>query len=240
MSIRTHRRYACLYIHYFLWNLVKSGLPWKFECFQSQFAMKILMFGKTKIWTDSVGKMISVYNILFRQDSFAVISFTHISAKISFHCLVHSPFKGFSTLYETIEKIINRKESYKWFQVGWIDDEIQWDLNGVIVAQCSVCQSIFGYSALPIMDDLIMYLFAAAFHCDKCGKGYRVKRSLWRHQKYECDNESQYPCLVKSCPLKYKRKYSLVAHLRNAHDLSPQRIGELLIKKPNFQSFNLD
>lgn len=138
MSIRTHRRYVCLYIHYFLWNLVKSGLPWKFECFQSQFAMKILMFGKTKIWTDSVGKMISVYNILFRQDSFAVISFTHISAKISFHCLVHSPFKGFSTLYETIEKIINRKESYKWFQVGWIDNTMRLEWGN--------CSSMFSMS----------------------------------------------------------------------------------------------
>ncbi|KAF7272314.1 hypothetical protein GWI33_014863 [Rhynchophorus ferrugineus] len=32
------------------------------------------------------------------------------------------------------------------------------------------------------------------YYCKICGKSYRVARSLWRHQKYECQQEPKFKC----------------------------------------------
>ncbi|KAG8259304.1 hypothetical protein J6590_014773 [Homalodisca vitripennis] len=53
------------------------------------------------------------------------------------------------------------------------------------------------------------------FSCDKCGKIYRHRRSLWLHDKYECGKPPQFICPY--CPYLAKRKSHMKTHLALKH-----------------------
>lgn len=48
-----------------------------------------------------------------------------------------------------------------------------------------------------------------------CGRSYKWKRDLTRHQRNECGKEPRYMCSV--CPYKGKRKSHLTRHLLLKH-----------------------
>ncbi|EFN84269.1 hypothetical protein EAI_10057 [Harpegnathos saltator] len=62
----------------------------------------------------------------------------------------------------------------------------------------------YGYGALYQLDDsdkVRMRIYV----CPNCGKGYAVKRSLWRHRKFECINPAtKFSCEVCSYESPYK------------------------------------
>ncbi|KAG8259383.1 hypothetical protein J6590_014853 [Homalodisca vitripennis] len=73
------------------------------------------------------------------------------------------------------------------------------------------------YSLSPV----VLCTEAAGTHaCDGCGRVYKYKRSLARHQRYECGTEQQFPCPM--CPYRAKQKCHLVTHtvLRHYSDVS--------------------
>lgn len=54
------------------------------------------------------------------------------------------------------------------------------------------------------------------YHCVKCGKSYKNKRHLQRHQKEECiDVAPRFRCNV--CFSFFRRKYHLSRHIMNKH-----------------------
>jgi len=53
------------------------------------------------------------------------------------------------------------------------------------------------------------------FGCTQCGKVYMSKGSLTRHLKFECGKEPQFQC--PHCPLRTKRKSSLLSHIYCKH-----------------------
>lgn len=55
------------------------------------------------------------------------------------------------------------------------------------------------------------------FVCFICGKRYKVSRSLWRHQKYECQQEPRFSCMY--CEYRAKQKASIVKHTMAMHNM---------------------
>jgi hypothetical protein len=53
-----------------------------------------------------------------------------------------------------------------------------------------------------------------------CGRIYKAKRSLWRHQKYECQKEPAFKCPV--CPYRAKQKSTVVGHMMSKHQFLNQ------------------
>ena len=53
------------------------------------------------------------------------------------------------------------------------------------------------------------------FICQKCGRTYRVKRSLARHMRFECGVEPQFPCSF--CPYRAYQAVHLRHHMLNNH-----------------------
>lgn len=53
------------------------------------------------------------------------------------------------------------------------------------------------------------------FLCGVCHKGYKYKKSLQRHQKYECEGGSNFKC--EHCHFKTKRADNLKKHLATRH-----------------------
>lgn len=51
--------------------------------------------------------------------------------------------------------------------------------------------------------------------CQRCGKGYGVRRSLHRHQKFECGVEPKFECPV--CNKKCTHKFNLKQHMLSHH-----------------------
>jgi uncharacterized C2H2 Zn-finger protein len=58
------------------------------------------------------------------------------------------------------------------------------------------------------------------FRCTQCGKVYMSKGSLTRHLKFECGKEPQFQC--PHCPLRTKRKSSLLTHIYCKHTGTPE------------------
>jgi uncharacterized C2H2 Zn-finger protein len=58
------------------------------------------------------------------------------------------------------------------------------------------------------------------FRCTQCGKVYMSKGSLTRQLKFECGKEPQFQC--PHCPLRTKRKSSLLTHIYCKHTLTPE------------------
>ncbi|XP_046663218.1 longitudinals lacking protein, isoforms A/B/D/L-like [Homalodisca vitripennis] len=56
---------------------------------------------------------------------------------------------------------------------------------------------------------------SALFHCSACGRKYKHKASLGKHQKYECGKEAQFQCPV--CPYKSFQKGHMVRHAMIRH-----------------------
>ncbi|KAJ8686825.1 hypothetical protein QAD02_022619 [Eretmocerus hayati] len=58
--------------------------------------------------------------------------------------------------------------------------------------------------------------------CVYCGKTYTLKRSLWRHQKYECTGLARNPRFrCAHCNQTCKLKYNMKAHLAKVHPEKP-------------------
>lgn len=53
------------------------------------------------------------------------------------------------------------------------------------------------------------------FVCAKCGRSYRRKDSLQRHEHWECGKEPQFLCPY--CPQRCKRKAHWQRHIRRQH-----------------------
>lgn len=58
-----------------------------------------------------------------------------------------------------------------------------------------------------------MLLVADGFPCDKCGRYYRQKGSLYKHKKYECGKIKSFSCYYDGCQYKASRKDTLKTHL---------------------------
>lgn len=55
------------------------------------------------------------------------------------------------------------------------------------------------------------------FYCDNCGKSYKLKNNLRRHQRVECGKEKTHVCHL--CENKYYYKQELDMHLRMKHNI---------------------
>ncbi|KAG5312489.1 LOLA4 protein, partial [Acromyrmex charruanus] len=54
--------------------------------------------------------------------------------------------------------------------------------------------------------------------CADCGKSYAVKRSLWRHRKFECVNaKPKFSCDI--CSYKSPHKWCIDKHRKKHHDI---------------------
>uniref|UniRef100_A0A6P7FWT8 Telomere zinc finger-associated protein-like n=1 Tax=Diabrotica virgifera virgifera TaxID=50390 RepID=A0A6P7FWT8_DIAVI len=53
------------------------------------------------------------------------------------------------------------------------------------------------------------------FECRVCGNKYKVARSLWRHEKYECQKAPAFSCNY--CDYKAKHKSSITKHISTVH-----------------------
>lgn len=56
---------------------------------------------------------------------------------------------------------------------------------------------------------------AVLFRCNVCGRVYRHRENLSRHQRLECGKEANLHC--RHCQYKTKHKHDLVRHQRNRH-----------------------
>ncbi|KAJ1529458.1 hypothetical protein ONE63_006235 [Megalurothrips usitatus] len=54
-----------------------------------------------------------------------------------------------------------------------------------------------------------------SFDCSNCGRSYRWRDNLRRHQRMECGKEASFWCSF--CPFRSKHKHSLLRHLHNRH-----------------------
>ncbi|KAG8259394.1 hypothetical protein J6590_014864 [Homalodisca vitripennis] len=53
--------------------------------------------------------------------------------------------------------------------------------------------------------------------CGRCGRQYKYKDNLLRHQRYECGQEPRFCC--PHCPYKAKQKSNLQTHMMNKHNV---------------------
>lgn len=81
-------------------------------------------------------------------------------------------------------------------------------------------QSKFTYLVFLGVDDF--------YYCNKCKKGYKRSRSLWRHEKYECGKEPQFICRVSGCTYRAKQKTQLKGHLLGYHKMNVNNLREYL------------
>lgn len=51
--------------------------------------------------------------------------------------------------------------------------------------------------------------------CNKCGRSYKYKASLYNHTTYECGQEKQFRCEI--CSYHTKRKGNLKKHMNIRH-----------------------
>ncbi|KAE8747880.1 hypothetical protein FOCC_FOCC005493 [Frankliniella occidentalis] len=54
-----------------------------------------------------------------------------------------------------------------------------------------------------------------SYACQRCGKRYRHKPTLYTHLRFECGKEPQFKC--PHCPQRSKRKTTLHLHIRRMH-----------------------
>lgn len=55
------------------------------------------------------------------------------------------------------------------------------------------------------------------FGCNVCGKTYRLKRSLWRHHKFECGKDGQFMCHI--CGKRFRQNANKKLHLMLFHNV---------------------
>ncbi|KAJ8924923.1 hypothetical protein NQ315_001080 [Exocentrus adspersus] len=55
------------------------------------------------------------------------------------------------------------------------------------------------------------------FGCPTCGRRYKYKGNLMRHQKYECNQAPQFVCRVEGCSYSSKVKGNLERHFKYKH-----------------------
>ncbi|KAK4289230.1 hypothetical protein Pmani_037790 [Petrolisthes manimaculis] len=60
--------------------------------------------------------------------------------------------------------------------------------------------------------------------CQRCGKGYGVRRSLHRHQKFECGVEPKFECPV--CNKKCTHKFNLKQHMLSHHKYGVEHLQD--------------
>lgn len=69
------------------------------------------------------------------------------------------------------------------------------------------------------------------FSCERCGRSYKHKTSLYTHRKYECGNKKSFECPL--CPYKSAQKISMKSHMQRKHSQ-----GATQNKMENNESFN--
>lgn len=55
------------------------------------------------------------------------------------------------------------------------------------------------------------------YDCERCGRSYKVYRSLWRHRKYECGVQPQFVCPDANCNHRSKLKMHMKTHVMCKH-----------------------
>lgn len=72
-------------------------------------------------------------------------------------------------------------------------------------------------SLCPLTHDYILLInyVSGSYVCNTCGRMYKVARSLWRHEKYECQKEPAFKCI--KCSYKAKHKSSVMKHIITVH-----------------------
>lgn len=61
----------------------------------------------------------------------------------------------------------------------------------------------------------IPYLSMLGHKCERCGRTYKTKYTLRRHERLECGLPAQYQC--KLCDYRAKHKHSLKHHFEGVH-----------------------
>lgn len=54
------------------------------------------------------------------------------------------------------------------------------------------------------------------FHCSKCGRPYKTKYTLRRHERLECGLPALYKCRI--CDYRAKHKHSVKQHFEGVHE----------------------
>lgn len=70
------------------------------------------------------------------------------------------------------------------------------------------------------------------FECS-CGRSYKQKITLVRHQRYECGTEPKFPCHL--CSYRAKHKGHLASHIRNRHSERSGQLEELAVVTTDLQ-----
>nr|XP_012225952.1 PREDICTED: zinc finger protein 319-like [Linepithema humile] len=97
--------------------------------------------------------------------------------------------------------------------------------TGVVKFRCELCnfRIMRPYKMMYVgeMHDKI-------FVCMDCGKSYAVKRSLWRHRKFECVNSKpKFSCEV--CPYKSPHKWCIDKHRKKHHAYRKMYMGDQVL-----------
>lgn len=73
------------------------------------------------------------------------------------------------------------------------------------------------------------------FTCDGCQRYYRHRRSLQRHQKYECGKPPSFKCDYPDCSFESKLKCNLIKHQKYKHFLEFNKSCNLIYDAENSQ-----
>lgn len=67
------------------------------------------------------------------------------------------------------------------------------------------------------------------YPCDKCGKVYKWKESLFKHKRIECGKPPRLACEI--CGNRFMHKHHLAKHLTSIHQFPPMNGADIIVFK---------
>lgn len=86
--------------------------------------------------------------------------------------------------------------------------------------------------AARFWDPLTFSASSPMFHCSKCGRPYKTKYTLRRHERLECGLPALYKCRI--CDYRAKHKHSVKQHFEGVHEKKNKFPLEVQLKEWNY------
>lgn len=82
-----------------------------------------------------------------------------------------------------------------------------------LISICTIWLSVF--AAARFWEPLILSS-SPVYNCSKCGRPYKTKYTLRRHERLECGIAAQFKCRL--CSYRAKHKHSVKQHFEGVHE----------------------